>query len=125
LPPQEVLDACNFDNSTTQQESIFIPGQVTISYTGSSVPDALLVDGSNLVTSTDAGTPFDGFAALKGPDGTWSCTDDVGEGGGGVNLTLNFADPFGNGVASGRYAGNFNCSIKALVGLYAKPRAQC
>jgi hypothetical protein len=69
-----VLEACNWNYTTTIAQAVFIHGSLTISYTGS-LPQNVFINQPSLLVLTHRllfGAGQKGGVGIQGPDGSWN-----------------------------------------------------
>jgi hypothetical protein len=81
-PPNEVLDACNANYSTTIAQSVFARGEIDLSYTEGSLPLTVTFDPSAMVYSINGDGLLSAMAFQV--DGAWQCGADSNS----INLVL-------------------------------------
>lgn len=79
-PPADVMASCHWDTSGTAAQAVFIPGRLTVHYTGS-IAESVTIPGPSLV---DLPATLQGFAAvladvaIQAQDGSWmNCNGDT------------------------------------------------
>lgn len=80
-PPADVLTGCNWNYTATIAQSVYIHGQLSITYTGS-LAEAINIPGPALVNLSDQlqyGGSIASYVGIQAPDGSWaSCTSTWG-----------------------------------------------
>ena len=71
-PPTGVLDACGLDSSTATDTSVYVPGEITVTYSGT-IPMAIPVAAGDITALSVRRVD----QAVGGNDGSWICSGPV------------------------------------------------